>query len=389
MRAGLLGRRLGHSLSPQMHRFFGDYEYRLYEREPEAVESFVRSSGLDLLNVTIPYKKTVAAICDELTPLAERLGNVNLVTRLADGRLRGDNTDYFGFSRLLDSVCDSAGLPRVAAVLGAGGAATTAKTVLEDRGVEVVIVGRGETPPPDAGLIVNATPVGMYPDVDGRRIDITGFPSCGMVLDLVYNPSPTRLVREALESGRAAADGMVMLIAQAYRAYLIASGDRAPSGNLYLYGPPASGKTTWARRLASATGMPLVDVDAEIVKGEGRPIADIFAADGEAAFRRIERETLARVASAGGQVVALGGGALLDEESRRLAETTGRVVLLKCPEKELLRRAAASSERPLLAGDSAERLRALLAARRRHYESFAVTVDAGGGLPAESREGGA
>ncbi|MBO7683803.1 MAG: hypothetical protein J6T51_03655, partial [Kiritimatiellae bacterium] len=120
MKAGLLGRRLGHSLSPQIHRFFGDYEYRLYEREPEDVEGFVRGSGLDLLNVTIPYKKAVAAICDELTPLAERLGNVNLVTRLADGRLRGDNTDYFGFGRLVDSVCGPGGaaLPRLAAVLG-------------------------------------------------------------------------------------------------------------------------------------------------------------------------------------------------------------------------------------------------------------------------------
>ena len=375
MRAGLLGKRLGHSLSPQIHRFFGDYEYRLYEREPEDVESFVRGSGLDLLNVTIPYKKTVAAICDELTPLAERLGNVNLVTRAADGRLRGDNTDYFGFGRLVDSVCGPAGaaLPRLAAVLGTGGAAMTAKTVLEDRGVEVVLVGRGEVPPPDAGLIVNATPVGMYPDVDGRRIDISEYPSCAAVLDLVYNPSPTRLVREALGSGRAAADGMVMLVAQAYRAYLLAGG-AAPSGNLYLYGPPASGKTTWARRLSFATGMPLVDVDAEIVKAEGRPIADIFASDGEAAFRRIERETLARVAARGGQVVALGGGALLDDGSRRLAESTGRVVVLACPEDELLRRAAASSERPLLAGDRAERLRELLAARRAHYGSFAVKV---------------
>lgn len=377
MRAGLLGRKLGHSLSPQIHRFFGDYEYRLYEREPEDVEGFVRGSGLDLLNVTIPYKKTVAAICDELTPLAERLGNVNLVTRLADGRLRGDNTDYFGFGRLVDSVCGAAGpaLPRLAAVLGTGGAAATAKTVLEDRGAEVVLVGRGEVPPPDAGLIVNATPVGMYPDVDGRRIDIAEFPSCAAVVDLVYNPSPTRLVREALASGRAAADGMVMLVAQAYRAYLLACGGEPGSGNLYLYGPPASGKTTWARRLSHATGMPLVDVDAEIVKAEGRPIADIFASDGEAAFRRIERDTLARVASSGGQVVALGGGALLDATSRRLAESSGRVVLLACPEEELLRRAAASSERPLLAGDRVSRMRALLAARRAHYESFGVSID--------------
>ena len=377
MKAGLLGRRLGHSLSPQIHRFFGDYDYRLYEREPEDVADFVRGSGLDFLNVTIPYKQTVAQICDELTPLAERLGNVNLVTRLPDGRLRGDNTDYFGFSQLLDSVCAASGksVPRRAAVLGAGGAAHTAKAVLEDRCEEVALVRRGELPPQDAGIIVNATPVGMFPDVDGRRIDISRFPACEIVLDLVYNPSPTRLVREARAYGKAAEDGMVMLVAQAYRAFRLTSPDAStPEGNLYIYGPPASGKTTWARRIASATGMPLVDIDAEIVREEGRPIADIFATDGEAAFRRIEKATLARVAASRGQVVALGGGALLDGESRSLAETTGRVVLLECPEEELLRRAAASSDRPLLAGDKAKRLAALLASRREHYDSFSVKI---------------
>lgn len=376
MRAGLLGRRLGHSLSPQIHRFFGDYEYGLHEREPDCVAAFVRGSGLDFLNVTIPYKQTVARLCDELTPLAGRLGNVNLVTRLPDGRLRGDNTDYFGFSRLVDFACASAGkaVPRRAAVLGAGGAALTARAVLEDRGAEVVLVRRGEEPPADAGMIVNATPVGMFPDVDGRRIDIAAFPACEVVLDLVYNPSPTRLVREARQCGKTAEDGMVMLVAQAYRAFRLSAGDAAPDGNLYLYGPPASGKTTWGRRLAAATGRPLVDTDAEIVRETGRSIADIFEKDGEAAFRRIEKGVLARVAESGGKIVALGGGALLDDGSRRLAEGTGRVVLLDCPEEELLRRAAASSDRPLLAGDRARRLSALLAARRDHYASFPVAV---------------
>ena len=374
MRAGLLGRKLGHSLSPQIHRFFGDYEYRLYEREPDDVAEFVRGSGLDFLNVTIPYKQTALPLCDELTPLAGRLGNVNLVTRLPDGRLRGDNTDYFGFARLLDSVCAAAGkeMPRRAAVLGAGGAATTAKTVLEDRGAEVAFVRRGELPAADVGIVVNATPVGMFPDVDGRRIDVSAFPACEIVLDLVYNPSPTRLVREARQCGKAAADGMVMLVAQAYRAFRLAGEE--VDGNLYLYGPPASGKSTWAKRLSAATGLRLVDLDAEIVRTAGRPIADIFASDGEAAFRRMERDALVRVAGHRGQVVALGGGALMDGESRRIAEATGRVVLMDCPEEELLRRASASSDRPLLAGDKAAKLAALLAARRTHYDSFPTRV---------------
>lgn len=266
-------------------------------------------------------------------------------------------------------------MPPRAAVLGAGGAALTAKAVLEDRCEEVALVRRGEIPPQDAEIIVNATPVGMFPDVDGRRIDIAGFPACEIVLDLVYNPSPTRLVREARACGKTAEDGMVMLVAQAYRAFQLASPDAsAPAGNLYIYGPPASGKTTWARRIAAATGATLVDIDEEIVRKEGRTIADIFTNDGEATFRRIEKATLARVASSRGQVVALGGGALLDDESRSIAEATGRVVLLECPEGELLRRAANSSDRPLLAGDKANRLAALLASRRNHYASFPVKI---------------
>ena len=372
MTAGLLGRKLGHSLSPQIHRFFGDYEYKLYEREPEEVEDFVRSSGLDFLNVTIPYKTVVAPICDELTPLAKRLGNVNLVTRLPSGRLVGDNTDYFGFERLLETAlkCANAEMPNRAAVLGAGGAAATAKTVLEDRGATVLTIRRGELPPQDAELIVNATPVGMHPDDDGRRIDISEFPNCRIVLDLVYNPSPTRLVREARECGKTAEDGMAMLVAQAYRAFQL-SDTTGGDGNIYLYGPPASGKSTWTRIIAAATGLKRIDIDEEIVRTENRPIAKIFAEDGgEGAFRKIEKDTLRRVAAQKSQVVALGGGALLDGESRRIAEATGRVVLLDCPEEELLRRAARSDARPLLAGDAAERLRSLLAARRDHYASF-------------------
>lgn len=369
-RAGLLGRKLGHSLSPQIHRFFGDYGYSMNEREPEDAAAFIRGSGLDLLNVTIPYKKVAAETCDRLTPLAERLGNVNLVLRGEGGALVGDNTDYFGFSRLLDSIGADG---RRAAVLGAGGAAMTAKAVLEDRGAEVALVRRGETPADDYDLIVNATPVGMFPDIDGVRIDISRHARCAAVVDLVYNPSPTRLVREALAAGKRAADGMVMLIAQAYRAFTLAGG--AIPGNLYLYGPPASGKSTWARRIAAATGLGLVDLDAEIERSAGRPIPEIFAEGGEPAFRAIERALLERFAAEGGRVVALGGGALLDPASRSLAEETGRVVLLSCPDGELLRRARLSSERPLLAGETEKRLAALLAARRSHYASFASKVE--------------
>lgn len=373
MRAGLLGRKLGHSLSPQIHRFFGDYEYRLYEKEPEEVARFLRNGfadgDFDFLNVTIPYKQTVFELCDELSPMARKLGNVNFVTRTADGKLRGDNTDAFGVARLLEANgIDVRGWN--CAILGAGGAAMTVKAVLEERGAKrVTFVRRGEVPAQDDGLIVNATPVGMWPHADEVRVDVLHYVASKAVLDLVYNPSPTRLVREALAAGKTAADGMVMLIAQAWRAFQLAArtGD-ARRETLFLYGPPASGKSTWAKRIAAATGWTLVDLDAEIVKAAGRTIPEIFAAEGEAVFRAIEKDCLRRICEdAGTKVVALGGGALLDSENRATAEAAGRVVLLDC-DVETLKSRMTGGDRPLSA--DAAKLEALVKARAAHYASF-------------------
>lgn len=373
MKAGLLGRKLGHSLSPQIHRFFGDYEYRLYEKEPEEVARFLRNGfadgDFDFLNVTIPYKQTVFELCDELSPMARKLGNVNFVTRTADGKLRGDNTDAFGVERLLEANgIDVRGWN--CAILGAGGAAMTVKAVLEERGAKrVTFVRRGEVPAQDDGLIVNATPVGMWPHADEVRVDVLHYVASKAVLDLVYNPSPTRLVREALAAGKTAADGMVMLLAQAWRAFQLAArtGD-ARRETLFLYGPPASGKSTWAKRIAAATGWTLVDLDAEIVKAAGRTIPEIFAAEGEAVFRAIEKDCLRRICEdAGTKVVALGGGALLDSENRATAEAAGRVVLLDC-DVETLKSRMTGGDRPLSV--DAAKLEALVKARAAHYASF-------------------
>ena len=391
MKAGLLGRKLGHSLSPQIHRFFGDYEYRLYEKEPEEVAEFLRERltgavaegrdstvGLDFLNVTIPYKQTVLELCDELTPMARKLGNVNFVTRTADGRLLGDNTDAFGVERLIDSVgADVKGWN--CAILGAGGAAMTVRAVLEECGAKrVTFIRRGEEPASDDDLIVNATPVGMFPDIDGVRVDISRYVACKTVLDLVYNPSPTRLVREARACGKTAADGLVMLIAQAWRAFELAARTRDERREtLFLYGAPASGKSTLAAKIAAATGWTLVDLDAEIVKAEGRTIPEIFAADGEPGFRAIEKRCLEAVCTDGtsvppGQVVALGGGALLNPECRAIAEQAGRVVVLDCP-LETLKARLTGGDRPLSA-DTAK-LEALVASRAAHYATFPRHVE--------------
>ena len=220
----------------------------------------------------------------------------------------------------------------------------------------------------DASLVVNATPVGMFPNIDAQPVSLVSFPKCEAVVDLIYNPSPTRLLAEAESLGIPNIDGMPMLEKQARLASVYMN------SNIYLYGAPGSGKSTYAKRLATEKSMPLVDLDAEIERCDGRRISDIFAQDGEAVFRVKEKAALERVSASKGQVVALGGGALLDPECRRIAEDTGRVVFIECPESVLLERVTASRERPLLAGDAVERMRKLLDARREHYASFSERI---------------
>ena len=376
LKCGLLGEKLAHSRSPEIHRRLGKYEYLLYEKTPQEVEDFLLHGDYDVLNVTIPYKKVAFGLCRETAPIAADLGNVNVVVKRFDGTLFGDNTDAAGFMKLVEIVgADVRG--RKCVVLGTGGAAMTAGAALRRMGAgSVVHISRsGEDNysnlerHADAAVLVNATPVGMFPNVDAQPVDLASFPKCEAVIDLIYNPSPTRLLAEAAKLGIPNVDGMPMLEEQARLA------SRYMNANLYLYGAPGSGKSTFGRELAARKGMPFVDLDDEIERRDGRRIADIFAQDGEAAFREMERSELRRVSALPGQVVALGGGALLDSGSRRLAEETGRVVFIECPEDELIRRVARSQARPLLAGDAATRLRNLLSSRREHYSSFRERIE--------------
>lgn len=230
---GLLGRKLGHSYSPQIHKFFYDNEYLLYEKEPDEVENFLKSGLLDGMNVTIPYKKTVIPFCDKLSKTAQKIGAVNTIVKEPDGTLTGYNTDYCGFEYMIKSAgADIKG--KKAIVLGNGGASLTCQCVLKDLGAsEIVvfdIVGEHtyEDLPNhyDGEIIVNATPVGMYPNVDDSITDLKPFKNCECVLDLIYNPKKTKLLKQADELGIKNANGILMLISQAKKSAEFFTGEK-------------------------------------------------------------------------------------------------------------------------------------------------------------------
>ena len=223
LHCGLLGKKLGHSRSPEIHRELGDYEYLLYEKAEDEVEGFIRHGNWDGLNVTIPYKKTVIPFLDELSPVSARLGSVNTVVRRADGSLFGDNTDVSGF----EAMVRFSGFPVSGAkilVLGSGGASVSVCEALRMQNAEPVVISRtGEnnydnlTRHTDARFVVNTTPVGMFPDTDASPLDLSRLPSCRGVLDIIYNPPVTLLMRQAESLGIPSVNGLYMLVAQARR----------------------------------------------------------------------------------------------------------------------------------------------------------------------------
>ena len=348
-RCGLLGEKLGHSFSPRIHQELGGYEYRLYEKSPQELDVFLKSGDFDGLNVTIPYKQTVIPYCARMSPRAQAIGSVNTLVRRADGSLWGDNTDYDGFSAMLEQANISLD-GKEALVLGSGGASKTVQAVLRDRGASVVVISRSGPDSydnldrhADARLVVNTTPVGMYPKNGAAALDIRRFPRCEAVLDVVYNPARTRLMLDAEACGIPAFGGLLMLVEQARRAAEIFTGnqiDAAVTGhltvklaretqNIALIGMPGCGKTTVGRALADLLGRPFYDADEQIEARAGRKIPDIFAQDGEAAFRKLETEVLAELSRQSGAVIATGGGVVTREENRDLLRQNSTIVWLQ------------------------------------------------------------
>lgn len=383
MKCGLLGEKLGHSYSPQIHALLADYEYLLYEKATDEVEDFVRRGDWHGLNVTIPYKKTVIPFCDELSETAAAIGSVNTLLHRPDGTILGDNTDAYGFRHMLRKTgFEPEG--KKALVCGTGGASATVCAVLKQLGAKVVTLSRsGEDNytnldrHADAKLLVNTTPLGMYPKNGAQAVDLVAFPQLEAVLDVVYNPARTALLMQAETLGIPHAGGLTMLVAQAKRACEIFLDTgipdteteritgilRAGMQNLILIGMPGSGKSTVGRLLAEKLNRPYIEADEEIVRQAGMSIPEIFAREGEAGFRARETAILGELGKASGTVLSTGGGCVTREENYPLLHQNGTIILLTRDIDRLAREG-----RPLSMGAD---LHAMAAVRGPMYRRFA------------------
>ena len=335
LKTGLIGKKLGHSLSPQIHSFLADYEYKLYEMEENEVGDFLFSCGLDALNVTIPYKKTVIPYLKEISETAKRIGSVNTIVR-RNGELYGYNTDYYGFSYMV-SLSGIKIKEKKVLVLGSGGASLTVKAVLNDLGAgEIITVSRsGEdnyeniSRHKDADVIVNTTPVGMYPNNGASPVDLSIFAALSGVLDLIYNPSVTKLLYDAKALGIPCINGLSMLSSQAKRAAELFTGreiteDPTPAivksiegqlKNIVLIGMPGCGKSTAGKLLSEKLSRPFIDTDEIIIRNSEMRIPEIFSLYGEEEFRKREHEAAKEAGKVSGAVIATGGGIITREEN--------------------------------------------------------------------------
>ena len=355
MEYGLIGEKLGHSYSPQIHRCFGDYDYQLYPMGLEELKQVLRQRQFRGLNITIPYKRDVLPFCDEISPVARQVGSANTLV-MRGGRLCADNTDLPGFLSMLERGNISlAG--KKAVILGSGGTSLTAQAACRAAGArEYVVVSRSGPVTyadlydahTDAEVIINATPVGMYPKNLVSPVDVSRFSRLSGVVDVIYNPARTALLMDARERNIPCIDGLWMLVAQGWHAArqfldrdipkermeAAYGAVRRECLNLVLVGMPGCGKSVLGRMAARAMGRKFVDLDAEIEKQAG-PIPDIFARQGEEAFRRMESETAARYGKESGLVIATGGGAVLRRENVRALRQNGVLCWIRRPLESL------------------------------------------------------
>ena len=352
MQYGLIGEKLGHSYSVDIHNLIGGYDYRLTEIPRNGLDRLMKDRAFCGLNVTIPYKRAVIPYLDWIDPNAKAIGAVNTIVN-RDGRLYGYNTDFIGLGRMIRRNGIALEGKKVL-VLGTGGTSHTARAVAKDLGASmIVVVGRHPKGDEvsydeaacihsDANVIINATPCGMSPNTNESPIDLSAFKSLEAVVDVVYNPLRTRLVQSAQSMGITACGGLFMLVQQAIaaselffdkaidpeKAEAIYKTILAEKRNIVLVGMPGCGKSTVGRILSQKLGMAFVDTDQIITERTGRHPSSIITEDGEAFFRDIESEVLRNICSHGGRIVSTGGGATLRQYNVACMKENGVVFFI-------------------------------------------------------------
>lgn len=387
MEYGLIGGKLSHSFSKEIHLSLASYDYQLKELVKDEVPDFIKNKKFKAINVTIPYKETVMPYLDEISDMAKKIGCVNTIVN-KNGKLYGYNTDYYGFSYMLTS----AGIQvkdRIVAVLGSGGASKTIVAVLTDLGAKsILVVSRsgdinyqnlGERK--DIQIIVNASPVGMYPSNGNCLVNLDDFPLLEGVADIVYNPSITELLRRAKEKGIKFANGLSMLVAQAKKAcelFIDTTIDDSKieeiikkvefeTKNIVLVGMPGCGKTTIANQLGLVLDRKVVDLDLEFEKEYKITPAQCITAFGEQDFREKESVIVSKFCKESRLIISTGGGAVISSINRNAIKQNSFVVWIKRDVEKL-----STEDRPL--SSSVESIKTLYETRKKYYNSVADIV---------------
>ena len=388
---GCIGRKLTHSFSKEIHARLADYQYDLIELREDEIKPFFEKKDFAAINVTIPYKQTVIPYLDEVSDVAQRIGAVNTIVNRG-GRLYGYNTDYYGMKALIEKAGIDMDGKRVL-ILGTGGTSKTANVVATDMGAaEILTVSRRKSEGrityeeavgwhADAQVIINTTPSGMYPDCEGKPIDVSAFDALEGVIDAVYNPLSPNLILNAKQKGAKAEGGLYMLVMQAVvaverfldvhiskeKADAVFAGVLASKENIVLTGMPGSGKST-VGKLLGVEGFAFIDTDAEIEKRCGCAIKELIETKGEQYFRDLESEVIADVSSSCCRIISTGGGAVLREENIRSLKRNGKIFFINAS----LSRLRATIDRPL--SDTEEKLAALYNQRLNIYQSTADVI---------------
>ena len=388
MKFGLLGRTLGHSFSPRIHSALGNTNYELFECEPSQLQEFFADPELQGINITIPYKVNALEACDVVDPRAERIGCVNTMVR-KDGKWHGYNTDYDGFVFTLQHAgIDVSGKECI--ILGDGASSATVHVALEDLGAKNIVHLSRKTAPfygdapnyyETAQIIINCTPIGMYPHNPANLIDITQFSKLEGVVDLIYNPRRTILLLQAEMMEIPHCDGLPFLVTQGVEAANHFQGEsfgtkeieqilrdmRREKENIILIGMPGVGKTTVGKALGEEMGRTCIDVDHELEKEIG-DISTYITEQGEPAFREKEAEMIAKLGTQTGLVISTGGGCVTVPKNYAHLRQNGRIYQLTQPVENL------STSGRVLSSGGIERLRELEATRTPMYESFAQCI---------------